>query len=175
MSEFITHVQPNLRSASSLKSSKSIQFKNMDNNKTKLKEICSIFGDKIELYKIVICNGKRFSIVEHQIESQTNDSCILYTLANKVRVGFIASIIKTTSDRNDCIIQIRDVPINRYLTINLYGTCITCKNVMFSKSEQRHSYFFIKLTDVRERLVHVYDDPSKCFILFRFPNMMESS
>lgn len=175
MSEFISQVQPHLRNNFSSNLIESIQFKNIDNNKNNLKDLRSILGNEIQLYKVVKCNGKQFSIVEHKINGQTNDSCILYTLAKKTRVGFITSIIKTASDRNDCIVQIRDVPVDRYLTINLHGTNITCKNVMFSKSNQRHSYFFIKLADVKEKLLHVYDNSTKCFILFRFPNMMESS
>jgi hypothetical protein len=46
---------------------------------------------------------------------------------------------------------------------------------MFSKAEQTHSYFFVKLNDIVEKLVHVFDNQSKTFILIRFPNMMESS
>ncbi len=75
---------------------------------------------------------------------QTNTVVKLTRLAKKIRAGFVTTIFQTTSNNNDCIIQIRDLPINRYLTINLNGIQITCNNVMFSNGEQKHSYFFYK-------------------------------
>ena len=152
----------------------SLQLKNIDDQKNLTKDILSTFG-KVKLFKAMIFNNIRFTTITYQIRGCHGDSCVLFKLARKIRAGFIITFIQTNSSTNDCIIRIRDLPINRYLVMNLDGTQITCNNVMFSNSEQKHSYFFIKPTDIVEKLVHVFDESSKSFVLFRFPNMVESS
>ncbi|CAM4988396.1 unnamed protein product [Rotaria socialis] len=172
---FIKKIQPHIQNNQLFSSQKSLQLKKIVNDNDEIENIRSIFGDAVKLYKTIIHNDRRFTIVTCQTSGNRNDSCILYKIAKKTRVGFITSIIETSSNEKSCVLQVRDVPINRYLTINVNGTKIICSNVMFSKAEQTHSYFFVTLNDIVEKLVHVFDNPSKTFILIRFPNMMESS
>ncbi len=171
---FIKNIQSNTANNQPVRTNEPIQLKNIDDHKNITEDIRSVFG-KVKLFKTIIFNDIRFTNVTSQMHRRQNDSCILYRLAKKIRAGFITTIIQTISNNNDCVIEIRDLPINRYLTIKLNGIQITCNNVMFSNGEQKHSYFFIKPIDIVEKLVHVFDNSSKSFILFRFPNMIESS
>ncbi len=171
---FIENVRSNLKTNKPFRTNQSLQLKNIDDHKNLTNDIRSTFG-KVKLFKTMVFNDIRFTTATYRIDGCHNDSCVLFKLANKIRAGFIITFIQTTSNTNDCIIRIRDLPIDRYLTMNLDGIKITCNNVMFSNSEQKHSYFFIKPTDIIEKLAHVFDDSSKSFILFRFPNMVESS
>ena len=132
-------------------------------------------GNNTTLYKTLIFNSIRFTIVTYRTDGQKNDSCVLYRIAKKVRFGFITSIIQPSPDRNDCVFHVRDVPVNGYLTINVNGTQITCSTVIFGSAEQKHSSFFIRPVDIVEKLAYVFNISSKTFIFFRFPNMLESS
>ena len=96
-------------------------------------------------------------------------------MAKTTRAGFITSIIQTNPDETNCVIQIRDAPINRYLGIYLSGVQLGCSTVMFSNANQKHSSFFVRPTDILEELSYALDNMSNFFILFRFPNMIESS
>lgn len=171
---FIENIQSNASNNKAFRTNRSLQLRNIDDDKDLSKDIRSTFGE-VKLFKRMIFNNIRFTAITYQTHGSRSDSCVLFKLTGKVRVGFIITFIQRTSNTNECIIHIRDAPVNRYLTINLDGVQITCKNVMFSKSEQTHSHFFIKPTDIVEKLVHVFDNSSKTFIFFRYPNMVESS
>ena len=171
---FIANVQSNATNNQVFRTDRSLQLRNIDNDKNLSKDIRSTFRE-VKLFKTMIFKNIRFTTITHQSHGNRSDSCVLFKLAGKIRAGFIITFIQTTSNTNDCIIRIRDAPVNRYLTINLDGIQITCNNVMFSNSEQKHSHFFIKPADIVEKLVHVFDNSSKTFILFRYPNMVESS
>jgi hypothetical protein len=118
----IKKIQPNIQNNQLFASQQSLQFKKIVNNNNKIENIRSVFGDTAKLYKTVVHNGRRFTIITSQTSGNRNDSCILYKIAKKVRVGFITSIIHTSSNENSCVLQVRDLPINRYLTINANGT-----------------------------------------------------
>jgi Leucine-rich repeat (LRR) protein len=171
---FIERIQSNLENNETFGTNQSIELKNIDNHKNITNDIRCTF-EKAKLFKTMIFNDIRFTTITYQIHARQNDSCVLFKLAKKIQAGFITSFIQTKSHENNCIIRIRHLPVNRYLTMNLNGISITCNNIMFSNSEQKHSYYFVKPTDIVEKLAHVYDDSSKSFLLFRFPNMVESS
>ena len=134
---FIKNVQSNAKKNEVFRTNHSLQLKNIDDQKNLTKDILSTFG-KVKLFKAMIFNDIRFTTITYQIHGCHGDSCVFFKLARKIRAGFIITFIQTNSSTNDCIIRIRDLPMNRYLVMNLDGTQITCNTVMFSNSEQKH-------------------------------------
>ncbi|CAF1976426.1 unnamed protein product [Rotaria magnacalcarata] len=175
LKEFIKRIQPAVLNDRNLKFQNSDKVKNIDYDKLKKTNIQSLFGKDITLYKTMTFKGVRYTTVMYQTISAKNDSCVMYKLGTKIRIGFIISIIKKLKHEQECIIEIRDVPINRYLSVNINGTNITCSNIMFSSSTQSNSSYFVRPSDMIEKLSYVFDNSLKAFILFRFPNMIESS
>ena len=119
---FIDRFIPNLRSSHSSKLKQSCQLKSIDYDKGRNCDIRSIFGDGVTLYNTLIFNSIRFTVLTQRKNGQKDDSCVLYKLANKIRVGFIISIVRKNSHEDDCIVRIRYVPINKYLSIDLNNT-----------------------------------------------------
>ncbi|CAF3847057.1 unnamed protein product [Rotaria sp. Silwood1] len=122
LGHLIKKIQPNIQINQSYSLHQSPQFKKVINNINEIENIRSVLGNTAKLYKTIVQEGRRFTTVKCQTSGSRNDSCIMYKVAKKFRVGFITSIIQTSSNENSCILQVRDVPINGYLTINTNGT-----------------------------------------------------
>ena len=173
--DFIKRIHPVLLCCRSFKAQHSTIAKNTDTNKYRNEQARSIFGNHIALYKSIVFRGIRFTTVTYQTLRRQTDSCVLYKVAAKLRVGFITSIVKTSENYNEYIVQVRDAPLKQYLSINLNGELITCSHVTFSNSQQTNNSFFVRPNNILEKLAYVFDNKSKYFIFFRFPNMIESS
>ena len=104
-------------------------------------KIPTIFDNNIKLYRTIIFRGIHFTTVTYQTRRQKDDLCVLYKVDRTTRATFITSIIQTTSNETNCVIQIRDAPINRYLDIHLNGVQIGCAAVMLSNSNQKKFFF----------------------------------
>ena len=108
--------------------------------------------------------------------SSFTDSCILFIISNKLRLGFINNIIRVNNTKQySYLYQVQLVVINSYLHINVNGNNVFCKNVLFGNLDSNDMYMYIKPEQICEKLIHVFDKQSKQFIFFRFPNLVESS
>ena len=168
-------IQPDHRSDDVSHLCQPVQLKTTDLDKDVNENIRSIFDSNIKLYKTITFRGIRYTTVTYQTRGQKYKSYVLYKMAKTTGAGFITSIIQTNPDETNCVIQIRDAPINRYLDIYLSGIQIGCSTVMFSNANHKHSSFFGRPTDILKKLSYIFDNVSNFFILFRFPNMIESS
>ena len=105
-----------------------------------------------------------------------NDSCILFIINSKLKLGFIRSVVRINRTKQySYLFQVQLVTINSYLQINLDGKVICNKNVILGNLDSYNTHVYIKPQQIIEKIIHVYDKHLKQFIFFRFPNLVESS
>ncbi|CAF5100421.1 unnamed protein product [Rotaria sp. Silwood1] len=136
----------------------------------------SINNNKIDLFKTCHIGSNRFTTLSDNKTSTFTDSCILFTINDTLRLGFIRHIIRVNCIKQcSYLCQVQLVTIDSYLDININGDVVPCKNVLFGNLDPLNSYVYIKFEEIIEKIIHVFDKQSKRFIFFRFPNLVESS
>ena len=96
LKQFINGVQSSKRSILSplIHGKDSVCFRMKDENTMALADIRSLLPQTdIELYKSCYVSTARFTKIMYRTTRQSNDSCILFTLAGKLSIGFIVNII----------------------------------------------------------------------------------
>ena len=109
----------------------------------------------------------------YRMTRQSNDSCVLFTLAGKLAIGFIANIIRARD--NALLFRISRVSIKDKLHVIMDSKRIASSNVFYGDLDSSNTPVFIRPKLIIEKIVHVYSEQLKCYIFFRIPNLCESS
>ena len=150
------------------------KFRHQDKNSKDLTIIqVALRQQNVKLYLSCYFSTIRYTTVAYRTNRQQIDSCILFMLAGKTAIGFIANIIET--DHQQLLFRIHRVSIDNKLYVTMNNKRITCSNVFHGNFDDESSFVYIKPQSIIEKLVHVYDDHLRCYIFFRVPNLCESS
>ena len=107
------------------------------------------------------------------LNRQEDDSCVLFTLARKPAIGFIANIICTL--QNELIFRIHPIVIKNQLYVIMNSKQIMCPNVLHGDLDPSGAFVYVQPQSIIEKLIYVYDKRLKRYIFFRVPNLCESS